>query len=73
MSDNERKLTLENARLKRKLMKLTQEYNDLRETAISLNAQVKEYSDLANLIKANCDKQLDITETFTIGPAKKFK
>lgn len=71
MTDKERKLTLENARFKRKLMKLTQEYNSLRETALSLNAQVKECRELISNIKSNCENQLAITETFTIGPAKK--
>lgn len=73
LEEKVKQLELENARLKRRVIRLTREYNQLHSIASSLNNQVKEYRTLTTNICDKLNKQLDITETFILSNAKKVK
>jgi NAD-dependent SIR2 family protein deacetylase len=73
LEEKVKQLELENARLKRRVIRLTREYNHLHSIASSLNNQVKEYRTLTTNICDKLNKQLDITETFVLSNAKKVK
>jgi ElaB/YqjD/DUF883 family membrane-anchored ribosome-binding protein len=75
-----RKLRLENAKLKRKVMRLNrdntrliEDYNNLLEKAQESNKQVTEYRALAQTLITKLTEQLNITETYVLGTPKKFK
>ena len=68
-----KKLEAENAKLKRKILSLTKDYNALLEFAKESNKQVKEYRTLAEDVIAKLTKQLDVTETYVLGSPKNFK
>lgn len=67
-----KKLIIENAKLKDKLIKLTHDYNNLLERAKESNKQVTEYRALAQSLVTKLTEQLNITETYVLGTSKRI-
>ena len=66
LEDKVKQLELENAKLKRRNIRLVKEYNSLLSIAVSLNNHLKDYRNFATKLAEN-------TDTFVLGQPKKFK